>query len=291
MRVESISIQDCGVFKNVECSFPLKKEEGKAEIHLFTGKDGSGKSTILRFLSSFFLPTHRYLNWYVNHCYVSNEEKRLDYLEQLDCSSMPDYQFGFAVFCYTGYFYVLDGRVSSINNSVNPLLYAGFFDNKPIDSNYCVKNLLAMALIGRQSPIVAVSERYYYIVNRLESAIGSIIGKSVNFVLTDSFVMDVDVVIGGRMLCFEMLGEGHKSLINWLVDLVLRLDMLKWEDDTPVFERQIILLLDEIGVYLDLSSQRRVLPVVQGLFPNAQIFATTNSPFVVNSVMVLFCIV
>ena len=46
----------------------------------------------------------------------------------------------------------------------------------------------------------------------------------------------------------------------------------------------LILFLDEIDIHLHPKWQRRVLPVVQKLFPNAQIFVSTHSAFVVGSV-------
>ncbi|MCY7356813.1 MAG: AAA family ATPase [Rudanella sp.] len=49
-------------------------------------------------------------------------------------------------------------------------------------------------------------------------------------------------------------------------------------------ERNFILFLDEIEIHLHPSWQRKILPVVQQLFPNAQIFISTHSPFVVGSV-------
>ncbi len=64
----------------------------------------------------------------------------------------------------------------------------------------------------------------------------------------------------------------------------MRIDSLKWEDDSPIFEKNLILFLDEIEVHLHPAWQRKVLPVVQKLFKNSQIFVSTHSPFVVNSV-------
>ena len=62
------------------------------------------------------------------------------------------------------------------------------------------------------------------------------------------------------------------------------MDRVKWENDTPVFERKFILYLDEIEVHLHPSWQRKILPAIQSLFPNAQIFISTHSPFVIGSV-------
>lgn len=63
----------------------------------------------------------------------------------------------------------------------------------------------------------------------------------------------------------------------------MRLDRLPWKDQTPVLDREITLFLDEIEVHLHPAWQRRVLPAVQNLFPKAQVFVSTHSPFVIAS--------
>jgi predicted ATP-binding protein involved in virulence len=64
----------------------------------------------------------------------------------------------------------------------------------------------------------------------------------------------------------------------------MRLDRIPWIDDCNILERGFILFLDEIDIHLHPVWQRKILPVVQKLFPNAQIFVSTHSPFVVASV-------
>jgi predicted ATP-binding protein involved in virulence len=64
----------------------------------------------------------------------------------------------------------------------------------------------------------------------------------------------------------------------------MRLDRIPWQDNTPVLQRQFLLLLDEVDIHLHPAWQRKVLPLAQRMFPNAQIIASTHSPFVVASV-------
>lgn len=52
-RIESILLKDIGVFKDVNIEFPTVPVEGKAEVHIFTGKNGSGKTTLLEGLAAF----------------------------------------------------------------------------------------------------------------------------------------------------------------------------------------------------------------------------------------------
>ena len=127
------------------------------------------------------------------------------------------------------------------------------------------------------------SEKFASAVKSLESAIAEITGWKVEFDLrTDPF--DLRLKLNNQDLDFDVLPDGLRSLISWIGDLLMRVDSLKWNDDLPAFEKNLILFLDEIEVHLHPAWQRKVLPVVQKLFKNSQIFISTHSPFVVNSV-------
>ncbi|MEP6902421.1 MAG: AAA family ATPase, partial [Actinomycetota bacterium] len=95
---------------------------------------------------------------------------------------------------------------------------------------------------------------------------------------------ELKLKIHGDELDFDVLPDGLRSLISWIPDFLSTVDLLKWQDDLPITEKNLILLLDEIEVHLHPAWQRKVLPVVQKLFKNSQIFVSTHSPFVVNSV-------
>lgn len=117
----------------------------------------------------------------------------------------------------------------------------------------------------------------------MKEAIERIIEQSVDFDL-ETEPLKVIIKINGEKLNFNQLPDGLKSIISWIADLLMRMDRVKWVDDTPVFKRNFILFLDEIEVHLHPAWQRKILPAVQTLFPNAQIFISTHSPFVVGSV-------
>ena len=53
MRIEGLELKNIGVFKDAKMEFP-KCPDGQAEIHIFTGVNGSGKSTILKALACGF---------------------------------------------------------------------------------------------------------------------------------------------------------------------------------------------------------------------------------------------
>ena len=117
----------------------------------------------------------------------------------------------------------------------------------------------------------------------IENAISEIIGNGIEFFLEEN-PLGIFIRMDGFQLNFDQLPDGLKSMVSWMGDLLMRMDRLKWVNDTPVLERNFILLLDEIEVHLHPAWQRKILPVVQKLFKNAQIFISTHSPFVVGSV-------
>jgi ABC-type methionine transport system ATPase subunit len=96
----------------------------------------------------------------------------------------------------------------------------------------------------------------------------------------------VDGEIGRRIHMIKELPEHELNEIEGLADLkeVLESDISGIESDQQsVLDRPSILLLDEIETHLHPAWQRRVLPAMQRLFPKAQIFIATHSPFVISS--------
>ena len=90
--------------------------------------------------------------------------------------------------------------------------------------------------------------------------------------------------VNGDSIQFDGLPDGLKSIISWVADLSLRLEAIPWEVEQDIFSQPIILFLDEVDIHLHPKWQRRILPAIQKLLPNAQIFVSTHSPFVVGSV-------
>jgi len=89
----------------------------------------------------------------------------------------------------------------------------------------------------------------------------------------------------GQSLDIDVLPDGIKSTIRWLGDLLMRLENIPWTEATLIsLHQNFVLFLDEIEVHLHPMWQRSILPVIQKLFKNAQIFISTHSPFVVGSV-------
>ena len=92
------------------------------------------------------------------------------------------------------------------------------------------------------------------------------------------------VKVDGEEIPLDLFGEGLRRTFAWLSDLCARLELTRWKDTSrSPFDQDFWLLLDEIDQSLHPALQRRILPALRKLFPNARIYASTHSPFVVAS--------
>ncbi len=88
----------------------------------------------------------------------------------------------------------------------------------------------------------------------------------------------------GRTLPFQMLSDGVRNMIGMVADIAYRCVTLN-----PQFEGEAarltpgIILIDEIDLHLHPKWQRRVVEDLKRTFPKIQFFATTHSPFIIQS--------
>ncbi len=194
--------------------------------------------------------------------------------------------FGWAAFAYAGIRPVSEVHIAAIQEpKINP------FQNSLSFLQTADTNLLANWIVSqnyrrlkaKEAGDLAEADQLEQSVRRIEQAIATIIeDPSFGFVITPKDD-DVRVCWRGVTVRLGVLPDGLQSIVSWIADLLMRLDRIPWQDNTPVLQRRFLLLLDEIDIHLHPAWQRRVLPFVQRLFPNAQIIASTHSPFVVGS--------
>lgn len=313
-RIESLQIAQVGPFRDVEMNFKPKKVNDKAEIHILTGGNGTGKSTILQCLSfpkyyngdlivnkfwtnkptsSFTIgysvsPASPPMKWYLSQGNLDSNNwvpRLVEYSNKV--GAKPEtVEFDFIIIAYSGYRQVSDFKVTGIQEiQERPLFNANNFTNSinPQLFFQWLVNVQTRELIAKGKGDIQKANKYRSTIEIIENALGDIIDSEVKFDLEEE-PLGVKIKVDGQTLNFDQLPDGLKSMVSWMGDLLMRMDRLKWVNDTPVLERNFILLLDEIEVHLHPAWQRKILPVVQKLFKNAQIFISTHSPFVVGSV-------
>lgn len=80
---------------------------------------------------------------------------------------------------------------------------------------------------------------------------------------------------------FTEMSDGYTALIDIVADLIMK--MQTEGGVTRTYEKEGIVLIDEIENHLHLELQKNVMPLLTALFPNIQFIVTTHSPFVLSS--------
>jgi predicted ATP-binding protein involved in virulence len=321
MKIRKLQLKNIGVFDDEpiefnECEFNKGKEikDRKAEIHILTGENGSGKTTVLLTLAEIvsyarkdvgvgevlhvgivnleFSKRQRSDSYY-GFSFEGNETESIDEINKYfnNYRNGKTEDFSFAFFAYSGYRRIKDEPIEiGKENDEHPLKEALDFvkdENSKFNVNQWLGQNLLNSSLAQTKNKLDEAKVFDEKIKRFEKVINDIIADETNdneirFEMQSA--TKLVLIKNEQELDFDVLPDGLKSLISWIGDLLMRLDSLKWKDDTPIFDREIILFLDEIEVHLHPAWQRKVLPIVQKLFKNAQIFVSTHSPFVVNSV-------
>lgn len=165
MRIAQLELDNIGVFEHQEIEFREKTAPDKAEIHILTGVNGSGKSTILYALAGTFQISPSLQSRFLYNdersvvrtiiSYKSPEEiiistdknqaitrlkttKWLDsYLDNFAARTFLDIQrkeFDFAVFAYAGSRSLASVKISTIQDFTGIPLQSLHDFNKPLDS-------------------------------------------------------------------------------------------------------------------------------------------------------------
>jgi predicted ATP-binding protein involved in virulence len=315
-RIESLEINKIGAFEHLKMDFPKKKDPEKAEIHILTGENGTGKTTILEVLSHSIFPLDKNLNSgrtkhlflkipTLNGCNfeVTNNKdsvkfsREMETLEKMKTSSLYEYYkktqleytttyFDYAFFAYSGYRKIDEYKPVDISKLLNHSPFDNALDfSKSTNTeyllqwigNYSMKFLRATSANDNIKALFIIEPVF-----KICQIIEEIIEKPVAFQLSEE--LDVRISIDGISQHFNAIPDGVRSIVSWVGDLIMRLNRIQWNDNVDIFDRNFILFLDEIEVHLHPAWQRKILPVVQKLFKNAQIFISTHSPFVVGSV-------
>ena len=78
---------------------------------------------------------------------------------------------------------------------------------------------------------------------------------------------------------FNTMAMGYSAVFKIIGDLMMRMEA----NAKGRYDLEGIVLIDEIETHLHVELQKKIVPILMGLFPNIQFVLTTHSPFVLNS--------
>jgi AAA15 family ATPase/GTPase len=196
-------------------------------------------------------------------------------------------RFKFSAFAYSGHRSPQSNFAISAIQEIkdSPFFHALSFDKtvRPNILAQWIANNRTKAALAKDDGEVGEAKLYDFALNEISQFIYEVCDIKAEFKLKRS-PLEVSLSIDGLSIGFDALPEGLKSIICWVADLALRLEAIPWHEERDIFSQPIVLFLDEVDIHLHPKWQRRILPAIQTLLPNAQVFVSTHSPFVVGSV-------
>lgn len=86
---------------------------------------------------------------------------------------------------------------------------------------------------------------------------------------------------GRETFDFNTMSRGYAAVLDIINDLIIRMEAKSGL--RAKFDMEGIVLVDEIETHLHLELQKKILPILTTLFPNIQFIITTHSPFILSS--------
>ena len=218
----------------------------------------------------------------------SHNKDLANYKNAIVSKDITSKKFKFAAFGYSGYRLISSAKIKIDSEpKFNPLHLALEFVKKT-DENSNISNWIisrySKAAIEETHGNKALANQYKQALMCLMKNIGKLTNNEFTFgVKTNPWKIVTKYY--GKEVEFDVLPDGLRSVLSWMGDLLMRLDEIPWVNkEIPVNHQDIILLLDEIEVHLHPKWQYQILPLTKKIFPNAQIFISTHSPFILNSI-------
>ena len=79
---------------------------------------------------------------------------------------------------------------------------------------------------------------------------------------------------------FYTMSAGYSAIMDIVTELILKIE----NTESKSFDCEGIVLIDEVDNHLHVELQKNILPLLTNFFPNIQFIVTTHSPFVLSSI-------
>jgi len=115
---------------------------------------------------------------------------------------------------------------------------------------------------------------------RFENALKEIFDKKDLKIVFNHKEFDFKIEYDNKSFGLNELSDGYSSFLAIVTELILRMEAKGVE----AYDMQGVVLIDEIETHLHVELQKKVLPFLISFFPKIQFIVTTHSPFVLQSV-------
>ena len=86
-----------------------------------------------------------------------------------------------------------------------------------------------------------------------------------------------------QQITIDMLSDGFKSIFSIVLDIIKRLALAQDYENKEFYEKEVVILIDEIDCHIHPKWQKKLMPAFRQLFPNCQFIITTHSPYILDT--------
>lgn len=290
--------------RNLE-NFDIPLSEDKRQHLIITGKNGSGKTSLLLEMDKFIRQTlSKNPNHYLNSTkHLNTALNRLELIKDLNERSKIEShikQFNFVISRYG------ETAISFKNLDFVDMNYLNvFFEakrsyqpdapkgiNKKIDFTkkpqtlnegfiQHIVNLKAERSFARDDNDQDAVKRIDAWFENFESRLKKLFHAPDLRLIFDRKNYNFHIQIGdNEPFAFNELSDGYSAVISIVTELILRMEAA----GNKAHDQQGIVLIDEIETHLHVALQKEIMPFLCDFFPNVQFIVTTHSPFVLSSI-------
>jgi predicted ATP-binding protein involved in virulence len=297
--------------RNVQ-NFNIDLDVDKRQHLIITGKNGSGKTSLL-------LELNKYLNNLDNgnFLYLAAQEKSLeqskksldnfgltkDHIDNLN-QTIKNIESWFDNFGGTQLSFSSSTNDLHENNSQGRFLLAffgakrhaelkvpsgvnkihlqqkyGINQNVNIDFIQYIVNLKADRSFARDDNELDVVENIDNWFRKFEGRLQFIFDQPDLRLYFDRSTYNFDIILEGEQrINFNTLSDGYSAIISIITELILRMEF----HNVKNYDIEGIVIIDEIETHLHVDLQKKILPFLIDFFPKIQFIVTTHSPFVIS---------
>lgn len=313
--ITEIKIEELRHLSNISICL---KEDQRTNL-LLTGKNGSGKTTVLKALKKYLsvIPDNEMKsleeNWpkwmkqkkkEMETAKSENEKFDAQQMYEIYYNNIKKYRDGLLVA-----FNQKDGLESSFQNGHFILAYYGAerktdliiqngVEDVVLDRSYSLDSNPGTVLLkylvhlktqqayARNEHDMAAVELLDQWFARFEEALKVLLDNESIALRYDYKNYNFQIIEDGRnAFGFDQLSDGYSAVIQIVADLILRMEQ-NWLKTGILssYDAEGIVLIDELETHLHISLQKNILPFLTKFFPNIQFIVSTHSPYILNSI-------
>lgn len=313
--ITSVHINEVRHLKNIE----IKLNPEKRQHLILTGKNGSGKTSVLQAMKSYLLSLSQgnfnhlkndYPKWiemYKNSLLNAQSEaekytakkdlerttaQMLNYNKgaEITLSNSGTLEEAYSTGDFIVAFFPADrlSKIQRVHGAEDVKLAAKYgIEDRPAQTllKYMVHLKTQQAYAKNESDL-DVETKITEWFRRFENALKVLLSDDSIRLIYDyknyNFLIEQK---GRNPYSLDELSDGYSAIIGIVADLILRMDrnwLLKGE--LSQYDVEGIVLIDELETHLHVELQRKILPFLTEFFPRIQFIITTHSAYILNSI-------